>query len=94
MMNSEQDNPIGIEDNADLEPDDNNLEGLYQDTDLLEDSEMLEDNEETFTGDKNTLPHPPTKPNVYIEDETVCPVCTEGGTSKTYCEYNLNKIIT
>ena len=85
-MNSDQDNLEEIEENADLEPDDNILESSYQDADLLEESEMLEDNEETLDGGKNTLPHPPTKPNVYIEDETVCPVCTERGTSKTSCE--------
>ena len=27
----------------------------------------------------NSLPRPPTKPNVAIEDETICPVCTQKG---------------
>ena len=44
------------------------------DTDDVDEEDGTETNE--FL---NTLPRPPTKPNVPIEDETICPVCTQKG---------------
>ena len=40
--------------------------------------EMEEEESESFP---STLPRPPKEPNVPIEDETICPICTEIGMS-------------
>ena len=32
----------------------------------------------------NTVPRPPTKPNIPIGDETICPVCTQKGMQIAY----------
>ena len=49
-----------------------------------DEEEEEEEDDETETNDK--LPRPPTKPNVPIEDETICPVCTQAGMRKTYVQ--------
>jgi hypothetical protein len=41
-----------------------------------EDEDGMDHNEAT-----GTLPRPPTKPNVVIDDETICPVCAHKGKS-------------
>ena len=71
-MNSHRSDPIRIADNADNETNDEALEAAYADIEL-------ENDEVTFAGEKSTLPRPPKKPNVYIEDETICLVCTQPG---------------
>ena len=42
----------------------------------IHEQEMEEAEVESFS---STLPRPPPKPNVPIEDETICPICTEIG---------------
>ena len=38
-----------------------------------------EDDEEELDEEASSLPRPPTKPNVPIDDPTICPVCTQSG---------------
>lgn len=85
-MNSYHDDPDGVEENMDIEEDDKYSESSYGDADLLEEIDELEDDEVTFVRAKNTLPRPPTKPNVHIDDEATCPVCTQRGKFKRHCE--------
>ena len=46
-----------------------------------EDDIDIEDDEEDEDVDEaaSSLPRPPTKPNVHIDDLTICPVCTQSG---------------
>ena len=78
-MTSYHCDPIGLADNMDIEQDDEASEASYGDTERLEDIYDLENDEVTFTSEESTLPRPPTKPNVYIKDETICPVCSQPG---------------
>ena len=44
--------------------------------------EMEEDDEDDgqdLEEGSSQLPRPPTKPNVYIDDESICPVCSQKG---------------
>ena len=46
--------------------------------------EMEEDDEDDgqdLEEGSSQLPRPPTKPNVYIDDESICPVCSQKGNS-------------
>ena len=85
-MNSYHDDPIETEGNAGIEQDDMCSERSYGDADLLEGTGGIESDEVTFASVKNALPRPPTKLNVYIDNETVCPECTQPGKFKCYCE--------
>ena len=57
-----------------------------------EDDIDIEDDEEDEDIDEaaSSLPRPPTKPNVHIEDLTICPVCTQSG--KHYTRLMLTEI--
>ena len=55
--------------------------------DFYEGDNDIDDEEEDGMGSNeavSTLPRPPTKPNVLIDDETVCPVCTQKGKYNDY----------
>ena len=77
---------MGFEDNADIEQDEECSENSYGDIDLLEENCGSENEEATFSNEQGTLPRPPTKPNVPIEDETICPVCNQPGKLKRNCK--------
>ena len=47
------------------------------DIDIEEDGDVDDLNEAA-----SSLPRPPTKPNVHIDDLTICPVCTQTGKGK------------
>ena len=50
--------------------------------DLYEDENEVDDDDEDgseLNESAGALPRPPTKPNVPIEDETICPVCIQKG---------------
>ena len=38
-----------------------------------------DEDDENLNDAASSLPRPPTKPNVHIEDLTICPVCTQAG---------------
>ena len=52
--------------------------------DRCENGHEMEEDDEDESQDleegASQLPRPPTKPNVYIDDETICPVCSQKGT--------------
>ena len=70
---------MGMVDNADIEQDEGDSEDSCGDTEQLEVTNELETDEVRFKGEEWKLPRPPTKPNVSIEDESICPVCTQPG---------------
>ena len=47
---------------------------VENDIDIEEDEDGEDLNEAA-----SSLPRPPTKPNVHIDDPTICPVCTQAG---------------
>ena len=38
-----------------------------------------DEDDENLNDAASSLPRPPTKPNVHIDDLTICPVCTQAG---------------
>ena len=78
-MNSYLCDPIRIADSAGIETDGEDLEASYADTERLKEIYELESDKITIASEESTLPRPPTKPNVYIKDETICPVCSQRG---------------
>ena len=59
-----------------------------------EDDIDIEDDEEDEDIDEaaSSLPRPPTKPNVHIDDLTICPVCTQSGKHNTRLMLNREKL--
>ena len=55
------------------------------DLDRCENGNEMEEDDEDDSQDleegASQLPRPPTKPNVYIDDETICPVCSQKGSN-------------
>ena len=61
-----------------------------------EDDLDIEDDEEDEDVDEvaSSLPRPPTKPNVHIDDLTICPVCTQSGKHNTRVELDFLTYLT
>ena len=66
-----RDRSVTIDEYNDFYEDDNDID--------QEEEDGMESNEAS-----STLPRPPTKPNVLIDDETICPVCTQKGKYNNY----------
>ena len=78
-MNSYLCDPIVIADGACIETDVADLEPSDGDTEQLIEIYDLENDTVAIASEESMLPGPPTKPNVYIKDKTICPVCTQRG---------------
>ena len=85
-MNSYHDDSMATEGNASVNQDDRCLEKSYDGVDLLEEIVGIKSEESTMANMRHKLPRRPIKPNVYIDNETICPVCTQTGKFTCYCE--------
>ena len=68
-------NHVRLDNQVDVEPD---LDRCENGNEMEEDDE---DDSQDIEEGASQLPRPPTKPNVYIDDETICPVCSQKGSN-------------
>ena len=68
-------NHIRLDNQVDVAPD---LDRCENGNEMEEDDE---DDSQDIEEGASQLPRPPTKPNVYIDDETICPVCSQKGSN-------------